>query len=81
MNKLIYAYNCTRHSVTSFSPYCLLFRRNPRLPTDVILSMYDGINYEEPDYQKYTNEWSERMREAFKIASENTKNRRHGDKK
>ena len=81
LNKLIYAYNCTRHSVTSFSPYCLLFGRNPGLPIDVILSMCDKINYEEPDYQKYTNEWSERMREAFKIASENTKNRRHGDKK
>ena len=81
LNKLIYAYNCTRHSVTSFSPYYLLFGRNPRLPTDVILSTYDGNNYEEPDYQKYTKEWLERMTEAFKIANENTKNRRYDDKK
>ena len=44
-------------------------------------SYYDGNNYEEPDYQKYTKEWLERMTEAFKIANENTKNRRYGDKK
>ena len=34
LNKLIYAYNCTRYSVTSFGPYYLLFGRNPRLPID-----------------------------------------------
>ena len=76
LNKLIYPYNCTRHGVTSFSPYYTLFGRNPQLPMDVILSTYDGNNYEEPDYQKYTKERSERMTEAFDIASENTKNRR-----
>ena len=81
LNKLIYAYNCTRHSVTSFSPYYLLFGRNPRLPIDVMLSTYNGNNYEEPDCQKYTKEWSERMTKAFKIASENTKNRRLSNKK
>ena len=81
LNKLIYAYNYTRHSVTSFTPYYLLFERNPQLSIDVKVSTYDKNNYEEPDYQKYTKAWSERMREAFKIASENTKNRSHGDKK
>ena len=43
----MYAYNCARHSATSFTPYYLLFERNPRLPKDVILSTYDGNNYEE----------------------------------
>ena len=46
LNKLIHAYNCTRHSVTSFSQYYLLFGRDPWLPIDNILSTFDGNNYE-----------------------------------
>ena len=80
MNKLIYASNCTRHSVTSFSLYYLLFGRNLRLPTDVMPNTFDVNNYVAPDYQKNTKEWSERMEEALKIASENTKNKRAADK-
>ena len=29
-NKLSFVYNCTRNDSTGFSPYCLLFGRNPR---------------------------------------------------
>ena len=63
LNKSVYAYNCTRHSVTSISLYYLLFGRNPQLPMDVIINTHKN--------------WSGRMTEAFKIASENTKNRKH----
>ena len=38
LNKLMYADNCTKHSVTGYSPYFLLFGRNPKLPIDIILS-------------------------------------------
>ena len=38
LNKLLYVYNCTKHSVTGYSPYFLLFGRNSKLPIDIILS-------------------------------------------
>ena len=81
LNKLIYAYKCTRHSVTSFGLYYLLFGRNPCLPIEFILNTSDGNIYEASDYQKYTKEWSEKRTEVFKTANENTKKRRDAEKK
>ena len=37
-NKLVYVYNCTKHSTTGYYPFYLLFRRNSQLPVDSILT-------------------------------------------
>ena len=39
---LVHAYNCTRNTATVFSPYYLLFGREPRLPVEVEFGLQRG---------------------------------------
>ena len=77
----MYAYNCTKHSVTGYSPYFLLFGRNPKLPIDIILNEHQEPINEQPRYHYFIQTLKVRMKEAFKIAEENAKKRRSADKR
>jgi len=82
LDKLMYAYNCTKHAVTGFSPYFLLFGRHPRLPIDAILDQCKSkpsTTYKTTS--EYADTWKMRMKEAFEIAKSKTAKRRSSDKK
>lgn len=68
--ELVYVYNVTPHSSTGFSPYYLLYGREPKLPVDFLL----GINNDSESFE--VDEWlhthRERLRYAWAAAEKNT---------
>lgn len=84
LNKLIYAYNCTKSEVTGFSPFHLLFGRSPRLPIDVLFGL--GTGSPPMNKSEYLETWKRGMQEAQEIAREHMKkaserNKRNYDQK
>ena len=73
VGKLVYSYNCSKHSVTGYSPFFLMFGRNPRLPIDAILDQDEEATTSLSDYVKT---WKLRMKQAFEIAAKHTDDKR-----
>ena len=69
LNKMIHAYNCTRHEATGYTPFYLLFGRTPRLPIDL---MFD-LTPEQPhgSYRDFVQKWQTDMRQAYNVATSN----------
>jgi transposase InsO family protein len=65
---LIYAYNCTKHDTTGFSPYFLMFGRHPRLPVDILLGLPDESDCE--DYPQFVNKLKDRLEHTFGLVKE-----------
>ena len=55
LNKMIHAYNCTRHEATGYAPHYLLFGRLPRLPIDLIFNL--NPHQAQGDYNVYVQKW------------------------
>ncbi|XP_033764211.1 uncharacterized protein LOC117345273 [Pecten maximus] len=67
VGSLTYAYNCTRHKTTGYSPFQLMFGRQPRLPVDLLCGMdEEGTRHSIPEYVKALRS---RMSYLFSLAS------------
>ena len=62
---LVHVYNCTQNSATGFSPYYLMFSRQPHLPVDVALGLAPHT-ITEPNTTKFV----QKLREWTKWAHE-----------
>ena len=62
---LVHVYNCTKHETTRFSPYFLLFGREPRMAIDLLMPPSDA----EPakSYSAYIADLRKRMQHAQEI--------------
>ena len=66
---LVHAYNCTRSDVTGFSPYELIFGRQPRLPVDLAFGLPSSC--EPKSHSQYVHELKGRLEESYRVATEN----------
>ena len=83
INQVVHACSCTKHVSTNYSPFFLLFGRQPRLPINLLLPTNHS---EKLSHAKYVQHWKTTMQEAYKIANQNSQkaplhNKRQYDKK
>ncbi|XP_056307611.1 uncharacterized protein LOC130219290 [Danio aesculapii] len=65
---LVHAYNCTKHEVTGFTPYELMFGRQPRLPVDLAF----GLPYHDhpkTSHSEYVKHLKSHLEESYLLAS------------
>ena len=66
---LVHAYNCTKNDTTGFSPYELMYGRQPRLPIDLAFSL--PSDQSEPSHSQYIQKLKTNLEESYRIASRN----------
>ncbi len=64
---LVHVYNCTKHDSTGFSPYELMFGRQPRLPIDLVFDIPQ--NREEfKTHSQYVRNLKSRLQRTYDLA-------------
>jgi hypothetical protein len=70
LQKCVHAYNSTVSSSTGYSPFFLLYGREPRLPID---SLFEPTATKgERNYRAYVDNWQRSMKNAYEIAASNS---------
>lgn len=69
---LVHAYNCTKHEATGFSPYELMFGRQPRLPLDLAFGL-PGKDSSPVSHSQYVQHLKSHLKESYEVASQNAR--------
>ena len=70
LRSMIHAYNCTQHPSTTYSPYFLMFGRQPRLPFDFELGLPVDVLWDSCSKTRYVHKLKQRLNFAYKKAKE-----------
>ena len=85
--KLAYAVNSTKNKATGYSPFFLLYGREPKLPIDAVFNdVQESQELKNKTHSQFVQEWESAMKEAHQIAQQNIDklceyNKRHYDEK
>ena len=67
LHEVVHADNCTRNDSTGFSPFYLVFGRNPWLQIDIMFGLKPPEGYS--THLEYVKRWTGAMTEAYELAS------------
>ena len=70
LDKLAFAYNVTIHKTTGYSPFFLVFGRQPGLPIDTMFAAVGEEKLKRKSHEQYVIEWQKSMQQAFEIVQE-----------
>ena len=70
VSAMVHAYNCTKNAATGFSPYYLLFGREPRLPVDVEFGLQRGNQKGPLSESNYVSQLRRRLKFAHNKAKQ-----------
>ena len=79
VNKMTFVYNTTRHDSTGFTPYFLLFGREPKLPLDQLIHLPKDAARK--THSQYAEAWQQQMEQAYRIAFEKSSKQKDMDRK
>ena len=68
---LVPAYNYTKNETTGFTPYKLMFGRQPRLPVDLAFGL--TVNHQPGSHSQYVRNLKSQLEESYRVATENAK--------
>lgn len=71
---LVHAYNCTRNDTTGYSPYELMFGRQPALPVDFILGT-SPTTASHSTHSEYVHKLRQRLQESYALAANRARKR------
>ncbi|KAK7883916.1 hypothetical protein WMY93_027039 [Mugilogobius chulae] len=66
---LVHAYNCTKNDTTGFTPYELMFGRQPRLPIDLVFGLPMGTS--SLNHSEYVQKLKAQLEKSYQLAAEN----------
>ena len=70
LHSMIHACNCTQHPSTTYSPYLLMFVRQPRLPIDFELGLPTDVLGDNCSKTRYVHKLKQRLNYAYKRTKE-----------
>ena len=79
LSPIVHAYNCTKQETTGYSPFALMFGREPRLPIDQVYGLNNRAD--QKTTTQYVENMKKRLQKSYELAANSAKKAQGRQKK